>query len=131
MEEKHDAKRPKKRRKITDDDGDVEMGDAAQFDVVESGEQGQPIIHRSPTPLPSLPSFPLPALPDAPPKSVLALQGIDQALIDAEIVDPTITLPITSDEDDDGGTRLSAKLRKRLKELGITELFAGVNPFHT
>ncbi|KAF8183978.1 DEAD-domain-containing protein [Pholiota molesta] len=58
----------------------------------------------------TLPSFPLPALPNAPSKSLLALQGLDQALISAEL--------------DDGGTRLSERMRKRLRDLGITELFA-------
>ncbi|KAJ6466583.1 P-loop containing nucleoside triphosphate hydrolase protein [Mycena vitilis] len=75
-------------------------------------------------PLPSLPSFPLPALPDAPSKSVLALQGLDRALVGAEIVDPAGVLSIPADGDDDGGTGLSAKARKRLLELGIVELFA-------
>ncbi|KII89763.1 hypothetical protein PLICRDRAFT_108662, partial [Plicaturopsis crispa FD-325 SS-3] len=70
-----------------------------------------------------LPSFPLPALPNAPSKSVLALQGLDQALVDAELVDPAKTLPIP-DGGDDAGTGLSERTRKRLKELGITDLFA-------
>jgi len=73
----------------------------------------------------ALPYFPPPALPDAPSKSVLALQGIDQALIDAEIVDPAAMIAIPGGEGD-GGTGLGEKIRKRLKDLGITELFAGV-----
>ena len=73
---------------------------------------------------PTLPFFPLPLLPDAPSKSVLALQGLDQALVDAEVIPPSKVLPIPSGEDD-GGTRLSDKTRSRLKDIGITELFAG------
>lgn len=72
----------------------------------------------------TLPFFPLPALPDAPSRSVLALQGLDQALVDAEVVPPSRILPIPSGKDD-GGTRLSDRTRMRLKDIGITELFAG------
>ncbi len=74
----------------------------------------------------SLPFFPLPALPNAPSKSLLALQGLDQALVDAELVSPSSVLPIPS-EKGDGGTRLSERMRKRLRDLGITELFAGMS----
>jgi ATP-dependent RNA helicase DDX51/DBP6 len=125
------AKRPKKRPKIADE-GDMEMANLPQSNIVnfESGEQPfQPITHRS-SPLATLPSFPLPALPNVPPKSVLALQGLDQALIDADIVDSTTLLRIPPDGDDDAGTGLTEKTRRRLKELGITELFAGLHPFH-
>ncbi|KIM84308.1 hypothetical protein PILCRDRAFT_68419 [Piloderma croceum F 1598] len=106
---------------------DVETGNPALADVVNLNseqQQRQPNTHRSPTPLATLPSFPLPALPNAPPKSVLALQGLDQALVDAEIVDPSTLLPIPLDVDNDAGTGLTEKMRRRLKELGITELFA-------
>jgi len=72
----------------------------------------------------TLPFFPLPKLPDAPSKSALALQGLDQALVDAEVVLPSRVLPIPSGKDD-GGTRLSERTRTRLKDIGITELFAG------
>ena len=75
---------------------------------------------------PTLPFFPLPLLPDAPSKSVLALQGLDQALVDAEVIPPSKVLPIPSGEDD-GGTRLSDKTRSRLKDIGITELFTGLS----
>ncbi|KZP31818.1 DEAD-domain-containing protein [Athelia psychrophila] len=114
-------KRPKKRRKEEKDDEsqDVEMEEAeSPADLTE------PATRRSPSPLAALPSFPLPALPNAPPKSVLALQGLDRALVDAEIVDPSTLLPIPSDGEDDVGTGLSEKTRKRLQELGIVELFA-------
>ncbi|KAG2157941.1 P-loop containing nucleoside triphosphate hydrolase protein [Suillus bovinus] len=71
----------------------------------------------------SLPVFSLPTLPDAPPKSVLALQGLDQALVEAEVVNPSSRLPILP-EGDDVRTGLSERTRRRLIELGITELFA-------
>lgn len=127
-EEPEVLKRPKKRRKVAEVEGDevgsdVEMQEATQTPVYGTSELA---IRRLPSPLAALPSFPLPALPNAPSKSVLALQGLDQALVDAEIVDPKTLLPIPSDGDDDAGTGLTEKTRKRLNELGIVELFAGL-----
>jgi len=132
-EETSNANRPKKRRRIAEDDSDAERVIPPSADVInfDSGEQQpHPISHRSPTPLATLPSFPLPALPNTPPKSVLALQGLGRALVDAEIVDPTTLLPIPLDADDDAGTGLTEKTRRRLKELGIMELFAGLCALH-
>ncbi|KAG6918650.1 hypothetical protein DXG01_012769 [Tephrocybe rancida] len=119
------TKRPTKRRKTVDEEpADVEMVDV---------EADAPIQAETLTELPAdvdqqlppgtLPSFPLPALPNAPSKSVLALQGLDKALVDAELVEPSTLLPIPEGPDD-GGTQLSEKMRKRLQDLGITELFA-------
>lgn len=128
VEEESDAKRPKKRQKIMQDDGDAETENFAQFDATypaPGDQQTQITTYRSPTPAATLPSFPLPAVPDAPPKSVLAIQGLDQALVDANVVDPANFLPIPSDGDDDAGTGLTEKTRRRLRDLGITELFAG------
>lgn len=91
---------------------------------------GQPELKESEEPpaeveaAPTLPIFPMPALPNAPSKSVLALQGLDQALVDAEVILPSRVLIIPSGKDD-GGTRLSERTRTRLKDIGITELFAG------
>ncbi|KAF8071687.1 DEAD-domain-containing protein [Lyophyllum atratum] len=121
-DEEPTTKRPKKRRKtVAEESEDVEMAvleDAPQLEAPTEQISSEPQL-----PPGTLPSFPLPALPDAPSKSVLALQGLDQALVDAELVDPTTLLPIP-DGDDDGGTMLSERTRKRLKDLGITELFA-------
>ncbi|KAJ4478534.1 P-loop containing nucleoside triphosphate hydrolase protein [Lentinula lateritia] len=83
-----------------------------------------PSIQRSPTPQAALPTFPLPALPNPPSKATLALQGLDKALVDADIISPSKTLHIPPDGDVDRGTGLSEKMRKRLVDLGITELFA-------
>ncbi|KAJ7758853.1 DEAD-domain-containing protein [Mycena maculata] len=115
-------KRPKKRQKVVDEDGDVEMERPEVQDVtVVDPELAPPAAS---APLPTLPSFPLPALPDAPSKTELALQGLDQALVGAELVDAAGLLPIPPDGEDDGGTGLSAKTRKQLIDLGIVELFA-------
>ncbi|THV02880.1 DEAD-domain-containing protein [Dendrothele bispora CBS 962.96] len=105
--------RRKKRQKVSVDVEDVEM---------EVPEDTQP--PKSPVPTEPLPSFPLPALPDAPLKSILALQGLNKGLVDAEIVAPSTLLAISSDASTDGGTILSEKMRRRLHDLGITELFA-------
>ncbi|PPQ77116.1 hypothetical protein CVT25_010810, partial [Psilocybe cyanescens] len=118
-------KRSKKRPREEDEDEDEDK------DVVMATEDRDPSPSRrtrSPEPVSALPSFPLPALPNAPSKAVLALQGLDQALISAEWVSPTTALPIPSGEDD-GGTRLSQRTRTRLRDIGITELFAALLPF--
>lgn len=122
--------RPKKRRKVTDEEDNNldEEGDVTMTveEPLVAAEDVPPPPRRSPTPQAALPSFPLPALPDAPSKSVLALQGLDKALVDAEIVDPATTLPVPPEGEADDVTGLCEKTRKRLHELGITELFAGV-----
>lgn len=127
--------RPRKRRKldVVVDEGPKhpipEAASETKMDLEEevhadtSANRGRP---RSQTPQAALPSFPLPRRPNAPSRSTLALQGLDRALIEAEIVNPTTLHPFASDGDDDGGTGLGEKARKRLSELGITELFAGM-----
>ena len=92
--------------------------------------QEQEVLQDMGIPEGALPLFPLPVRPDAPSKSVLAMQGLDQALVDAEIVDPNTLLPIP-DGQEHGGTMLSEKMRKRLRDLGITELFAGSSSIHS
>ena len=56
----------------------------------------------------------------------ISLEGeSEDADTTTEIVDPSTVLPIPGEGAEDGGTRLSEKTRRRLKDLGITELFAG------
>ncbi|KAJ7164023.1 DEAD-domain-containing protein [Mycena crocata] len=117
-------KRPKKRQKVVDEDGDVEMEQPERPDEEPDAQPDAMVVDSTPAPLPTLPSFPLPALPDAPSKSVLALQGLDRALVGAELVDATGLLSIPPEGEDDGGTGLGEKTRKRLLDLGIVELFA-------
>lgn len=77
----------------------------------------------------ALPQFPLPSRPEAPSKTELALQGLNRAQIEAELVNPNSTLPINLDADNSQST-LGLKTRKRLMELGINDLFAGIpHPF--
>lgn len=127
-EEKLEEERPRKKRKVDLPKGPTETEDpalSAEVSVPENEvaipEEEPQIPIQAPT---FLPSFPLPVRPDAPSKLDLALLGVDQALIDAEMVNSTTTMPIDVDVDE-SGTGLSEKTRKRLVELGITELFAG------
>ncbi|KAJ8462924.1 hypothetical protein ONZ45_g17762 [Pleurotus djamor] len=120
-------RKPKKRPKLDENSATDIAGDDPidNEPATADTEDPNPIPKkRSPTPVVALPSFPLPVLPNAPSKSLLAKQGLDQALLGAEIVDPDSTLAIPPDGEEDGGTCLGEKTRKRLKELGIEELFA-------
>jgi len=98
------TKRPKKKRKLDLDhlmDVDVDRGS-------------------TPSLVGALPSFPLPRHPDAPSKTDLALQGLDKSLVDAQIVWDGETQNV-----DDIGLNMSGRMKRRLQELGIVELFAG------
>lgn len=127
------AKRPKKRRRVETKEDELEDGmdvdepvHGAQEEAdVPADEPPEPPLERSPTPQVALPLFPLPKQPDAPSKSTLALQGLDQALVEAELVDPQQTTSLLSATDEEDLCGLSAKVRLRLKDLGISELFAG------
>ncbi|GBE87801.1 DEAD-domain-containing protein [Sparassis latifolia] len=123
--------RPKKRRKLNSSDkGDSGPTTPTSTDrskteyrevalTVQDYPRGQ-----SPTPKAILPSFSLPSQPDAPSKSVLALQGIDKALVEAEVIDPAQVMGFSSTANANNGTQLSERTRKRLADLGISELFA-------
>lgn len=71
----------------------------------------------------ALPSFPLPTQPDAPSKHDLALLGLDKALVDAEIIDPSTTMRVHLDSEE-SSSGLTEKTRRTLSRLGITQLFA-------
>lgn len=119
------SKPSKKRQKLE--------ADVAENDMeVESPEFANPVEVTSidvdpPAPLPALPRFPAPSMPNAPSKSVLALQGLDKALVGAEMVDPATTMPIEQND----AAMIGEKTVKRLAELGITELFAGACILHS
>ncbi|RDX57579.1 DEAD-domain-containing protein [Lentinus brumalis] len=119
------GERPKKRRKL---DTPPPRPSSTPEDNIEVDESEEPAVQprpRSPTPPVALPAFPQPRRPEAPSKNVLALQGLDKALIEAEIVNPATTLPLDVAKDvQDERTGLSGKMRRRLQDLGITELFA-------
>ena len=73
-----------------------------------------------------LASFPLPVQPVAASKTTLALQGLDKALLEAELVDPKLTVSVEEFTGPNGPLRtVSEKTKKRLLDLGITEFFAG------
>jgi hypothetical protein len=79
-----------------------------------------------PEELQALPRFPLPRQPEAPSPAVLYLQGVDEALIEAEVVDSARTLSFSTESREDA-SGLSLKARQRLSQLGISELFAGTS----
>lgn len=112
-----------------DETFDTGKDEAESDEDMEEAAAPEPANEEPEIPEGTLPSFPLPAHPDAPSQSTLALQGLDKHIVDADIVHPSTVIPIPEGEGDDGGTRLSEKTRRRLKELGITELFAGKSPF--
>lgn len=135
-------KPPRKRRRVDRDEEDKssslsnsESSDEDKQEVADEPAASPSSIprHHSPTPpLPSLPVFPLPIAPDAPSKATLALQGLDKALLTAELIDPTLSVPLDSIDKRVGRSAcqnvqpvLSEKMKKRLRELGIVELFAG------
>lgn len=133
---------PRKRRKVDRDDEDESssLSSSESSDEDKQEETKEPVAPPSSTPhphsptppLPSLPVFPLPVAPDAPSKATLALQGLDKALLTAELIDPTLSVPLDSIDKHVGRSVsqnvqpvLSEKMKKRLRELGIVELFAG------
>ncbi|KAI9061028.1 DEAD-domain-containing protein [Trametes sanguinea] len=114
--------RPKKRRKLDTPERDTPR---PQSPVRVPSEPTVTTRPRSPTPPVALPAFPQPRRPDAPSKTVLALQGLDKALIEAEVIDPATTLPLQASQDtQDERSGLSGRMCKRLSDLGIAELFA-------
>lgn len=119
-------RRPKKKRKVSIEPEVADGEPNVEYPEPLEGDTEKNVTLLPPT---SLPIFPLPALPNAPSKSELALQGLDKALVDAEIVDATSTIPISKEEDDDLG--ISTRTRRRLHELGITEMFAGMRSIST
>ncbi|KAH9856463.1 DEAD-domain-containing protein [Lenzites betulinus] len=118
-----DEHRPKKRRKL--ETPEPEAIPRSTIPVEASTSASEPPRPKSLTLPTTLPIFPQPRRPEAPSKTTLALQGLDRALTEAEVVDPATTLALEASQDkEDARTGLSSKMRKRLQELGIAELFA-------
>jgi ATP-dependent RNA helicase DDX51/DBP6 len=132
-----EVERPRKRHKLRSSDASPGRSRSTtpvpSSPVSSSPEQpaeSQTVLDhrpRTPTPLPStLQRFPLPSRPHAPEKAELASQGLDRALAGAQLVDPLLSTPLSPDEDGNDITGLSARTLRRLRDLGIVELFAGV-----
>ena len=119
-----DGSKKRKKRKL---DHSIHEGSAEdhQPPPVEADE---PNFGDDPESNRALPLFPLPIRPDAPSKTELALQGLDRAQAEAELVDPNSMLSIDLDADNNGSA-LGLKTRRVLIDLGINELFAGISHF--
>lgn len=117
--------RPTKRRKTEAEDTTADKEEVLSKDTATLPTQNEPgsanippLANTQLTAESALPRFPLPKHPDAPSKSTLALQGQEKALIEAELIDPGTTASLE-------GVGIGDKTAKRLKDLGIQELFAG------
>ena len=129
-------RRPKKRQRLHEDietkamdvDGPpapyVSPSPQDEGDGKDGSESSQPSSSPPSNELPLLPVFPMPTQPAAPSPSVLYLQGLDRAIIEAKLIDSstTVLLDSTASADPSG---LSLKTRQRLAELGINGLFSG------
>ena len=107
----------KKRRKNQAGSGDERM----ELDWPPTPEQA-PHLDTEQKEVAPLRSFPVPKQPELPSKFALARQGVGHPLANAEVIDPQTTLSLQ--EENHVTRRLSARVRKRLGELGITKLFA-------
>ncbi|CAE6503686.1 unnamed protein product [Rhizoctonia solani] len=115
---------PKKKRRREDKEREPSPLGQDGDDLVVEEPLEPPSLPTSPE-LPALPAFPLPTQPAPPSKAILALQGLDKAILDAEIIDPTATARVpASGESDPLGLRINDRTRERLAELGIESLFA-------
>lgn len=121
-------KRPKKKRKTEAvDEQEEDISRPVMEDAIDPKESDIRVeTTQKPTQSDStvpIPSFPMPVQPPPASRAQLALQGMDSAMLEAEIIDPGLT----DDVKDQNGVSscLSGRMLKRLDELGITELFAG------
>jgi ATP-dependent RNA helicase DDX51/DBP6 len=118
---KHKDKLKKRTPSPSEDEADEPM-----LERIASPPTTPPPQVTSPSSLPTLPSFPLPTHPAPPSKATLALQGLDRAILEAEVINPAATTPLPrSGEPDPLGLGLDDQMRDRLVELGVDSLFAG------
>lgn len=126
-DEKIKENRPKKRRKREQILEEVKESTTESLSIGDReerlpGDIKQPIHLESHPPV-VIPTFSSPSQPPQASKTQLALQGMDSAMLEAEIVDPATTDRLG--EESSVATLLSSRMMKRLGELGIVELFAG------
>ncbi|KAG8860793.1 ATP-dependent RNA helicase dbp6 [Serendipita sp. 411] len=120
-------KRPKKKRKIEGVDGeaferDEEIVPVEEQTLVEDTTASTERKDGAPEAI-VIPTFPVPNQPPPVSKVEAALQGMDSAMRNAEIVDPETTENL-EEEESEIRKRLGPRMIKRLSELGIKELFA-------
>ncbi|KDN48626.1 hypothetical protein RSAG8_02613, partial [Rhizoctonia solani AG-8 WAC10335] len=117
---------PKKKRRQSNKEQEPSPLDHDGDDLMTEGPLDSPSRPTSPVELPALPAFPLPTQPAPPSKAVLALQGLDKAILDAEIIDPKATAQVPAPgKPDPLGLGINDRMRERLAELGIESFFAG------
>ena len=107
----------KKRRKNQAGSGDERM-DLDQPPTL----QQRPAMNTGQEETAPLRSFPVLKQPERHSKSDLVRQGLGQSLANAEVIDPQTTISLREENHVTRG--ISTRTRKRLEELGITELFA-------
>ncbi|CAG7852587.1 ATP-dependent RNA helicase dbp6 [Serendipita indica DSM 11827] len=113
-------KRPKKRRK----EDIVEPEDRMDIDNVLEEERTVDEVHPpKEDERVVIPSFPLPSQPLPVSKVEVIRQGMDAAMLQAEIVDASVTESLDV-ENGNVRKRLSSRMLRRLADLGIKELFA-------
>ncbi|CAE6417686.1 unnamed protein product [Rhizoctonia solani] len=121
----HLSEPPKRKRKQSNNEREpspLDRDEDESMTEVPSGSSPRPT---SPVELPTLPAFPLPIQPAPPSKAILALQGLDKAILDAEVIDPKATARVSiPGERDLLDLGISDRMRERLVELGIESLFA-------
>lgn len=109
-------------------------GTMAAEEIPEPGQAEEPkenksasSLVRSPTPPPLVP-FPLPQSAPAPDTSVLARQGLPKGLEDATFIDQSLRIEIEGLQVEGQDQVLSVNMRRRLKDIGVEDFFAGRLP---
>ncbi|WVN89789.1 uncharacterized protein L203_105019 [Cryptococcus depauperatus CBS 7841] len=88
------------------------------------GHEVEPRIPQTPASPPPLKAFPLPHAAPLPPASVLAKQGLPRGLEDATFIDQSLLVSVDDFEMERKEEGLSERMKKRLKEIGVTDFFA-------
>lgn len=118
----------------TDDEMDSEVDDdSSNHPTPSNTEQAEADVKdrndKSQTP-PPLMAFPLPTSAPAPDPKILSRQGLPSGLEDAVFIDQSLRLPLEtlSFGLSEGSSKgLSEHMTKRLKEIGVDDLFAGMS----
>lgn len=110
-------------------EGTMAVEEIPEPEQAEEPEENKsaPSLERSPTPPPLVP-FPLPRSAPAPDTSVLARQGLPKGLEDATFIDQSLRVEIEGLQVEGQDQVLSVNMRRRLKDIGVKDFFAGRLP---